>query len=147
MSADTISGSLKLADLPDLFCFTSWPEFLKALPDLLTVEIPAGLTNVVITNVQPNDTQRDFVWFRMSNGGSFIGIYLFSAGKWTQFFPVPLAIYHVAGGDSRTPPDGYILTEDASYLTANERAKIRETWLLDVTNTYYTIFDMVVAPI
>lgn len=139
----TVKGALKLLTNPDLECFTSFKEFVTQIPKLFGVEIPGTITNVIISNIEPNDTQRDSVWFRKSNGGTFLGIYLYSDGAWRQFFPVPRQVYRIAGGDSREVPEGFILTDDAGYLTVAEKDHLRLDWLRDPTDTYYVIFDVV----
>ncbi len=138
-------ASLVITNLPDTACFTTFGDLLRALPDFLKVVIPTNITNVVVSKTQPLDTQRDNVWFRFSNGGVFMGIYLFSEGTWRQFFPAPNAIYQVAG-DSRDPPAGYILASDANFLSSTQIAHLQAFWLLDPTGNFYTLFDVVPAP-
>lgn len=130
--------------LIDDTCFSSFQEFILALPQYLQVLIPSTVTNVSVSNIQPLDTQRDYVWFRRSNGGVFIGIYVYSEGGWIQVFPVPGSVTRVAGGDSRNPPDGYISAEDAN-LPSDQINHLMASWLLDPTNTFYVIYDVVPA--
>lgn len=148
MSVDdsSVQADIQIKGLPDLACFTSFGQLLRDLPNYLQVNIPTNITNVIVSNTQPAESQRNTVWFRMSNGGVFIGIYLFSEGTWRQFFPVPDAVYRVAGGDSRNPPAGYILTDDAGNLTQAEKDHLKASWLLDPTGGFYVIFDVVPAP-
>jgi len=144
--SNSVEASVQITGLPDGTCFESFGELLQALPQYLQVLIPNNITNVIVSNTQPNATQRDYVWFRKSNGGVFIGIYLFSDGTWRQLFPVPGQIYRIAGGDSRDPPAGFILTDDAGNLTQAEKDHLKTSWLFDPTNTFYVIFDVVPAP-
>lgn len=138
-----IPNSLKLIGNPDLECFTTFKEFVAAIPSMFGVDVPNTITNVVVSNIQPTDTQRTAVWFRMSNGGSFIGIYLFTEGAWRQVFPVEGQGYRIFGGDSRDPPFGYIPADQASFLSAAEKTFIRQQWFRDPTDTFYTIYDVV----
>jgi len=146
MNTIELRDAIKILGLPDTTCFESFEQLLQVLTDYMVLEIPTSITNVVVGNTQPGDTQRDAVWFRMSNGGQFIGIYLYSEGTWTQFFPVPGQVYKIAGGDSRDVPRGFILASNSSNLTAAEKAKLEEEWLFDPTNVYYTIFHVVPSP-
>lgn len=82
-------GNLVIKNLPDLFCFTSARDLVANLPELLGVETPlANVSNVVVGVSQPDDSQTNSVWFRYNNAGSFVGIYVFSGGKWVPLFPV-----------------------------------------------------------
>lgn len=141
-----VMGSLKLLGLPDTQCFKSFTEIWKAIEDNFAVILPTSITNVVVSNIQPLDTQRDAVWFRLSNGGTFIGIYMFSDGAWRQVFPVPQTVYTVYG-DSRNPPAGYILTDDSGALTLAQRTHLKAEWLQDPSLLFYSIFTVVSAPI
>lgn len=140
-------NAVKLGGLTDLQCFKSFGEFVQALTDSMILEIPTDITNVVVGNIEPTDTQRTAVWFRKSNGGTFIGIYLYSDGAWRQFFPVPKQVYKLAGADSRNVPEGFILASDSSRLTAAQKTKLQEEWLKDPTDTYYVIFHVVPIPV
>lgn len=143
----TVLGALKLTGLIDnLECYTSIQQLLRDFPKLFSVEVPSSITNVIVSNQQPTATQRDAVWFRRSNGGVFIGIYLFSEGTWRQFFPVPKTLYRLYG-DSREPPFGYILASDSAALTSEQVAFLETQWHRDPTDTYWDIYDAIVAPI
>lgn len=143
-----IPNAIKLQGLPDDTCFTTFAELLKALVEFMSLEIPASITNVVVSNVQPLDDQRNAVWFRMSNGGDFIGIYIFSGGTWIQIYPVPGVQFLRIAGDSTLPPAGYVLGNDPSLgLTAAQIAHIEGQWLLDPTLTFWVIFDVCRIPI
>lgn len=143
-----VKGAIKINDLPDLGCFTSFEELLKALPTFLTVEIPSTITNVIVSNVQPLDDQRDALWVRRNNAGSFVGLYIYASGTWRQIYPVgggntgTFQLFRVKG-DSRTIPEGYLLAdEDNPHLTANEASWVKTQWLHNPTQEYYVIFDI-----
>ena len=87
--SDIVTGSLVVKSLPDLFCFESAAELIKQLPEILGVEIPASnISNVIVSNSQPNDSQTTSIWFRFNNAGSFVGIYVFSGGVWIPIYPI-----------------------------------------------------------
>ena len=137
-------AKLSIKGLPDLTCFKSFADLLLALPNFLTVEIPDNITNVTVSNIQPLDTERDHVWFRFSNGGTFIGIYLFTDGSWKQFFPVPQSVYTVYG-NSDFPPEGYITTEDSGSLTSDQKEFFKAQW--HFTGSIFDVFTVVPEPI
>lgn len=140
-------GALKLTGLIDnLDCYTSIQQLLRDFPKLFDVELPAGISNVIVSNQEPTATQRSAVWFRMSNGGTFIGIYLFSSGAWRQFFPVPQTLYRIYG-DSREPPFGYILASDSAALTSEQIDFLELQWHRHSSDDYWDIFDVVQAPL
>ena len=143
--ADSVEGTIELVNVPDTACYTSFANLLRDLQNYIQVRVPKSVTNVVVSNVQPLDTQRNSVWFRQSNGGVFMGIYLYSNGSWQQFFPVPRSIYRVSG-DSRNPPEGFITTDDANFLTSDQKDFLRATWMPDPTAQFYIIYDVVPAP-
>lgn len=139
----TVRGAVKIDNLPDLACFTSFKDFLKELPNLLTLELPVTISNVIVSNIQPTDALRSSVWFRMSNSGSFIGIYLYSGGAWRQIFPIPEPVVQVfwVAGDSRDIPVGFELVDAGNpNFTASQRTHIMAQYLSDPTNTFYEYF-------
>lgn len=103
----SIKGAIKVAGVPDSACFSTFAELLRSLGSYLTVEIPnQTFSNVVISNVQPGQADRDKIWWRLSNSGGFIGIYGYSAGVWVQIFPAPYQVFWLYG-DSSNPPTGF----------------------------------------
>lgn len=87
-SPNVVRGELVVENIPENACFTSFVELLKALPNYLGVEIPDTITNVIVSNIQPSSSQTTSVWFRLSNAGSFLGIYVFSQGAWHNIYPI-----------------------------------------------------------
>jgi len=133
-------GKLVLQNLPDLFCFTDAKDFLTQLPNLLGVEVPADITNVIVSNTQPLDSQTTDVWFRISNSGSFMGIYVFSQGQWRAVFPYPNGVYWMYG-DSRTVPEGYALIDSSNAAVAPAvTASLMTQYVPDPGNTYFLYF-------
>lgn len=140
ITPDVVEGSLKLRGLPDVACFTSFIEFLRAIPDYYGVEIPNSITNVVVSNIEPLDTQRDYIWFRRSNGGTFLGIYVYASGSWKQVAPAPQQVFWMYG-DSRNVPDGYILVDNNNpNFTAGEVTALQAKYISDPSSTYFVYF-------
>ncbi len=83
-----VRGNLVVQNLPDLFCFQDARQLIEMLPSLLGVQIPDSITNVIVSNTQPTDSQTASVWIRLSNSGGFLGIYVFSQGQWRPILPV-----------------------------------------------------------
>ena len=145
---DVVRGAIKLDNFPETCCFTSFEEFMKALPEYLSIEIPKSITNVYVGYNQPSEADTDTVWFRTGAGSSFIGIFIYSLGQWRQVYPIEKSIIRVYG-DSRTPPAGYSLAN--SFMpSAAANTWIVTTW--HVGGTYpgptgtidwYDVFDVV----
>lgn len=127
-SNNIINGAIVLTGFPDIKCYQTLNELITALPSILGLSLDSSkLTNVVVSNIQPLSGQENFVWFRMSNGGVFIGIYIYSGGAWRQVFPAPGQIYWVYG-DSANPPNGFILTDDAGSIPAAVKNHLKTFW-------------------
>lgn len=126
-SNNLINGKLTVLGLPDLECYESLKALLLDLPNILGVLIPESVTNVIVSNIQPTSGQRTSLWYRLSNGGTFIGLYIFSNGIWTQIVPVPGQVTFIHG-DSANPPEGYILTDTWGAITNAEKAHYRTFW-------------------
>lgn len=86
-SAQNVRVDLVLKNLPDIACFESPLDWFKAIPDYIGGQVSSSVSNVVVSNVQPTDSQTTSVWFRVNNAGSFVGIYVFSGGQWQSIYP------------------------------------------------------------
>lgn len=87
--SDVALGNLVIKALPDLFCFESARDLITKLPELLGVETPlSNISNVVVSISQPSDSQTTSLWIRINNAGNFVGLYVFSAGKWQPIYPI-----------------------------------------------------------
>lgn len=141
---NTITGSVKVVGLLEEGCSLSAQEFLLSLQELLAIEIPVQrITNVIISNQQPGDEDRNSLWVQRSNGGSVLGIRVYSAGKWVQVFPAPNQVYWLYG-DSRTPPSGYsVVSAGSGQFTVAEYTELIKTAIPDPTNTYYVYYPAV----
>lgn len=139
--SDIILGALKLVGKVDCQCFTSIPDFLKAFPKLFAVEVPASITNVIVSVNQPDDSQHDSVWFRIDAAGSFVGIFIYATGDWRQVWPTPQGVFRMYGNSSVVPPGYQLIDASNPHFTAAEVAAIQATWYTP-GGGYYTIFDV-----
>lgn len=114
---NTVRGAIKVDNLPDRACFTTYVEFINALPQYLTVEVPNSITNVIIGSSPPGEDDKDKLWLRRDNSGRVIGLYTFQNGAWRPFdtsvVPGVINIKWVVG-NSANIPDGYILIESGN---------------------------------
>lgn len=107
---DNVKGALKLNALPERTCFTSFQDFVEQLPNFLSVEVPASVSNVVIGPSVPSQDDIDKLWVRRDVNGNFIGFYAFQNGAWRPFYNLVTqgAVQIIwLYGDSNTPPDGF----------------------------------------
>lgn len=141
-----VLGELILKALPELQCYTNFTEFLKALPSIYAVEVPATVTNVIVSNAQPTSSQTTSVWIRLSNSGLVLGIYVFSSGQWIQISPAPNQIIWVYG-DSAAPPAGYMTTtqaEAAGLISSTLATALEAEWIAGaLTPPSYEYFSVV----
>lgn len=140
-----VIGQLVLKALPETQCFTNFTDFLKALPGLYSVEVPATVTNVIVSNSQPTSSQTTSVWIRMSASNAFIGIYVFSGGEWVQVSPAPQQVIWMYG-DSDNPPAGYKTTDDASAveISATLATALKALWIAgDLAGPPYEYFSVI----
>lgn len=145
----SLKDALKLEGLPDTICFTTFAEMFKLLAKHSIVEIPSSISNVIVSNVQPSDTERSSLWFRTTNGGDVIGLYLYSSGTWRPFFPVPGELVRLGPPHTSTNlPFGYELPSSTTGYTAPMLAAIMATWLPSPGDpSVFEIFDVVRTPL
>lgn len=107
MAQPAIRGTLKSIGVPGEACFTNFSELLNLLGTYLVVEIAnQNFSNIIISNSQPAAADRNKIWWRLSNNGSFVGIFAYSGGVWVQIFPAPQQIFWLYG-NSASPPQGF----------------------------------------
>lgn len=146
MSSDVVDIPLKVLNLPDLLCVKNITDLVQQLPNFLVGQAPTSITNVVVSNVQPLDTQRDSVWFRKDNAGNFIGIYVYSNGTWQQMYPVPGQMFRMYRNpdDPVTIPVGYTRFDLAPGIDPTLYTFVIATWMPDpVLVGEYLIFDVI----
>ncbi len=85
---NVIKANLVIENLPQNACFTSFLDLLQSIPQYMSAAIPSSVTNVIVSNIEPTSSQTTSIWFRFSNAGTFLGIYVFSAGVWHNIYPI-----------------------------------------------------------
>ena len=141
IGTEVIQGALKLKNFMESKCFSCWEDFIAAIPEMFSVEVPSNITNVTVGNTQPLDSERDHLWVRTDSSGSPIGLFIYSGGTWNQFLPPPNQIYYVYG-DSRNIPPGYELASASTVLTASQILTLQKTWHAELGG-WYSIFHVV----
>lgn len=138
--SNIVRGKLVLQSLPDGFCFTDAKDFISQLPALLGVEIPGEVTNVVVSNVQPNSSQTTSVWVRIGNSGGFVGLYVFSAGQWQQIYPVQTTqvnqIFWLTSEDGSVPPGFQKVDVTSTDVPSNIIAGLMAQYIQDPSATF-----------
>lgn len=136
MTTDEIQGAVKILNLPDVACFETIQQWAAALAEQLVIEIPSTITNVVIGNSEPTDSQNTALWVRRDNAGTFIGLYVFSSGAWLQIYPVPLPLtqFTWVTGSSLSIPTGYKRADLFPGLTAGQITFYQARWYADPGN-------------
>lgn len=120
----SIKGVIKVQGVPDSACFVNFTELLRSLGTYLIVEIPnQTFSNIVISVAQPGQADRDKIWWRLANNGTFVGIFFYSNGVWSQVFPAPNGIFWLYG-DSSAPPVGYSFDLVSTVFSAPDYATL-----------------------
>lgn len=107
---DVVRGLL-VATVPERLCFNSMADLLRALPDLLSVEVPSSTGSLVVSSSDPGEDQRGKLWLRTTNSGGIIGLYVFQGGKWNPFYQFAPGQVMWLYGDSANIPEGLLLIE------------------------------------
>lgn len=108
---DVVQGAVKLVGLPDRARFTSFRDFLEQLPQMLSVELPRGISGVIVSAQAPTEDDRNRVWIRRDTSGSFLGIYTFQDGKWKKLYNFVDGQIVWITGDSDILPDDFVLVD------------------------------------
>lgn len=136
---------LTVDNLPDLDCVNGWQEAFLTFIKNSVVEVPSSITNVKISNESPSSGERNYLWIRLNNSGSFVGFYIFADGDWQNVpaGPVLGAIYRVAGQNSESLPAGFALADgNTPPVSSGEAAILMATWF-PVGSGPWTMFDMI----
>ncbi len=143
-TVDTISGALKINNLPDLACkeINSFADALKALAQFSTIELPASITGVVFGASEPSESEVNKIWARTDNNGNFIGFYVFTAGEWRPAYTLPDGHIEWISGDSRSPPPGFQLINNVgpNFINSGVRTHLQAFYFFDATSTYYLYY-------
>jgi hypothetical protein len=140
---DVVQGVLKLIGSTDGQCWTNMDDFIRWFVSNVGVEIGTEITNIKVSSSAPTDAQRNYLWFRMSNSGSFIGIYLWGAGTWNLVWPLVGQIIRMYGRSDQ-PPSGFAVADtSAAGLPTAVVAMLQASWVLNSGGTYWDLFDVV----
>lgn len=141
---NVIKGAIKVKNLPDDACFTTFADLLKSLETYLGVVLPVGdISNVVISTQQPGDSDRDKLWLRRANSGKVIGFYVFSEGKWLPLSPAGNQVFWFYG-DHRDPQPGYKFIElGDGVFNSSEYPQFLAQCIKDSTNTFYKYYGAI----
>ena len=137
-----IKGAIKVQGVPESACFDTFAQLLDSLGKYLTVEIAtSAVSNVIISNVQPSALDKDKIWFRRSNSGSFVGIYVYTGTKWIQVLPAPQQVFWLYG-DSSNPPDGFAFIQngDGTFTAAEYAILISQAIHINLTSADYCYY-------
>lgn len=141
-----VTGAIKVLDVPDDICVTTVRDLVQQLSRYLAVEFDEEkITNVIVSNTEPDTTNRDVLWWRIDNSGNLIGLHVFVQGEWVQIFPPPQQIIRMAGA-SNDLPAGYILAdENVSWISEDMANHLKTSWFPDPEDEpeFFTIFDVV----
>lgn len=123
-----VLGALKVQGVPERASISTWEELIKSIPTFIGVELPTGISNVIVGNTQPQEEDRDKLWIRRDNNGTFIGFYAFCSGKWSPVYAIPDDGVYWFTGDSSNVRDGFVLIDTGdpvipSYLVQALKAK------------------------
>lgn len=139
-----VTGAVKVIDFPDDTCLTTVKALLMDLERYLAIELKVeSITNVFVTSTEPDAADRDIIWFRIDTAGNFIGIFIYVQGQWVQMFPAPNQIIRMYGNSNDIPIGFALIDANTPGFTSAMVTAITDTWLLDSTNSYYVIFDVV----
>lgn len=142
IGTDVIRGAIKLNGFLEGKCFTSWSEFISELPNMLSVEIPTGITNVTVGIAQPSSSELDHLWIKTDGSGSFLGLFIYTTGSWRQIYPVPNQLFLIYGS-SNNIPDGYTLASNDPNISPAELANLQKVWtILSTSPTVYSVFHV-----
>lgn len=140
--SDVIRGAIKIDNLPDLACkkILNFADAIKALAQFTSIEIPEGITNVIIGFQEPSTDDTNKLWVRRDINGNFVGLYIFASGSWRPIYNlVPGEVIWLAI-DSRYPPEGFQLIDASgpSFILSSVRTALVADYLKDdPAHTYY----------
>lgn len=139
-----ITGAVKVKNLPVDFALTNITELVKFLEKNAALQFDASeITNVFVSSEAPDTTQRDVIWYKINNAGSFVGIFVYVQDRWVQTFPLPAGIYKMTGNSNEVPSGYALITDDLVGYTAAMVSKLQESWLRDPTDSFWVIFEVV----
>lgn len=139
ITKDVLLGQIKITGLPEGLCLTTFSDLIKALPGFLSVEVPDSISNVTVSQSQPNDDQRDNLWIRVGASHGFIGMYVYSAGDWQNIYPGNAGIYWFDDERIVRPGWEYILDGNPNFTTS-EIAQYKQRYIKSDDQSHYVLF-------
>lgn len=139
-----ITGAVKIKNLPTDFAITDVISLVKFIEAQAAVQFNASqITNLVISVDAPDATNRNTVWWRLNNAGSFVGLFTYIGSAWVQAFPVPSGVFKIYGNSGNIPTGYVLVSESIPGFTAAMVNKLKEGWQRDPTDSFWIIFDVV----
>lgn len=131
---DYVVGRLRNLGLVDQQCFTTWEDFLQAVPSLFAVDVPREVTNVSIGAVQPSESEKDNLWVRVDSSGNFLGFYTFSYGAWRKAYQYTQNDVLWQWGRSDEIEDGFRLIDQNTNLPPTVISSLMLQYIVDPIN-------------
>lgn len=134
---DVVRGALKVDNLPDRACFTSFEELLQALPTFLSVEVPTSVSGTLVSREPPSEDDRDKIWYRRNSSGAFVGTYAFQNGQWRPLYQfAPGQIIWMYGNSARVPEGFVLIQEGDTMLLSSVVNALKSTYISDGAGGY-----------
>lgn len=108
-SNDTVVGNLVVQNVPERACFSTWQEFIQAIPTFIQVQVPSSVSGIISSSDAPDEDDRDKLWLRRDTSGGVLGLYAFQQGAWRKLYPYDYNTVIWQVGDSANIPDGFEL--------------------------------------
>lgn len=143
-----VIGDLKYEGQIDNVCnIEDIQGLVKHLAKHLKFYVPASITNVLVGNKQPADSDRYKVWFKQDNSSNFEGIYIYAVGAWRKIYPVETPgnrqVFWISG-DSRSIPEGFELIEEGTAgISSSDIESIKALYRSSVDSDYFTYYAVV----
>jgi hypothetical protein len=80
--------------LPAGYCFTTLQDLLDTFSSHQTVLLPAGSTQIIVSDSTPGPADQDKVWLKVDGVGNPVNFYWFNGGSWKEVNP-PLVFWGI----------------------------------------------------
>lgn len=140
----TITGAIKVLDIPDDVCLTTFRDLLLNLERYLAVEFEEDkITNVVVSNEEPDITAPGVLWYKIDNAGNFKALHVFVQGEWLQRYPAPNQLIKMFGRSDELPPGFALADENIPGISEEMADHLKETWKEIGSSGVYSVFEVV----
>lgn len=107
MPNEDLRLTLRVDKLPLDDCYPTPADFVKGLPEFLSVLVSGGVGDVIVSPSQPSNDYADKFWMRIDNNRNYIGLFSLKNGEWVQIFDAtPGEVRWFSS--SITLPDGWV---------------------------------------